>query len=540
MKRWIAGLLVLLLLLCTCTACGSDKSADRSFFYPLTAQPKSLDPQICGDTDTAAVVSSMYEGLVRLGADGSVQPGVAQSMELSADGKQYTFHLREDARWHIIKNFSEIYGDGCEKNLELQVTAEDFVFTFQRIFSAVTNTPGADSLYMIRNAEAVHKGALTPLELGVSAVDAHTLVITLERPCAEFPALLTQPICVPCNRFFFESTKGKYGLGLAYTMCNGPFYLSKWTTDVNLFLRRNPDYANDYEVIPAAVYYYFNKDIGSYAKRVTEGNYDGAPIDRAYLDQLGSNVKTVQAADTVWGMAFNCNDPLLSNAYLRMALCSAFSAETMEMPDKTPAQGLLPTGCRIAGENYREKAGAVDPLEENEDRALLFMQFAAEALKTTSVSLTILCTEEYDVAMRKVIQRWQKVFGISVSASTQVCTEEELQAAQKSGEYQIAFLPVKAVSTSAALSLHHFTGEENRFTVDSTEYDGYIRAVLEAPTAASAVSCCRSAEAYLIRTGVFYPVFEDTSCFAFYGQTEGITVTPCGETVNFSTARKLD
>ena len=313
MKRWIAALLSVLLLV-SLAACGGDKSADRSFFYPLATEPKSLDPQICGDADTALAVGSLYEGLVRMGSDGTVLPGVAKSMEISPDGLVYTFHLRENARWHIISNFKDIYGKDCDKKLEMPVTAEDFVFTFQRIFAPSTGTPGADTLYAIKNAKAVHESRLTPLELGIRAADAQTLVIELEKPSSDFLTLLTQPICAPCNRFFFESTKGKYGLGLATTMCNGPFYLHRWNVDTNLVLWRNPDYAGDTTPIPAAVTFLFNSDKSGYAKRVSDGTYDAAPIEPEYVPELSDSVRIEKVQNTVWGLAFNCADPLLANA----------------------------------------------------------------------------------------------------------------------------------------------------------------------------------------------------------------------------------
>ena len=541
MKRWIAGLLAICLV-CTLAACGKDKTADRTFSYPLSGEPKSLDPQICGDADTAAAVGSLYEGLVRLGEDGKILPGVAQSMDVSSNGLEYTFHLRADAKWHIIRNFKEIYGEGCEKNLEMPVTAEDFVFTFQRIFSAATNTPGADTLYAIRNAQAVHEGALTPLELGVRAEDANTFVITLEKPSADFLSLLTQPICAPCNRFFFESTKGKYGLGLRYTMCNGPFYLSNWSETNNLHLRRNPDYVGEQAVIPSDLYFYFNSDRAAYGEKVSKGSYSAAPIRPEDLGTLTDDTTLVQVENTVWGMAFNCADPMLSNAYLRMALCSAFSTDTLEMDDLTPAAGLVPSACRISGENYREKAGEAERLEENADRALLFMEFARKELETDKIRLTIACPAEYETAMRKVIQRWQKVFGVTVSASTSVLEIEALRKAQASGDYQVAFVPVTASATSAVQTLYGYTaGDDMDFGLrEDTEYESYLRAALTAPTGETAVQCCLKAESYLVRTGIFYPLFTDTSSFAFHNAVQGVTITPCGEQISFINARKFD
>lgn len=541
MKRWIAALLILVLLTGTLSACGSDDSVDRSFFFPLASQPKSLDPQICGDPDTAQAVGSLFEGLVRMDENGQIQPGVASSMEVSSDALTYTFHLRPDAKWHVIKNFSIFYGENCEKNLEIPVTAEDFVFTFQRIFTATTNTPGADTLFAIHNAQEVYSGEITLLELGVKALDAQTLVISLDRPCGDLLTLLTQPICAPCNRLFFEMTKGKYGLGVSYTMCNGPFYLSKWNIDSNFILRRNPDYKGDLEVVPSALNYYFNSDPESYIRRVNEGIYDAAPIRKEYLNYLSTDTKKIEIRNITCGLAFNCNDPMLSNSSFRMALCSAFSAETLNIEGKTPAKGILPSGCVIGGENYRSLAGDADFPEENRDRAQLFMQFALRELDVSSVTLTILCTAEYEMSLRKVIQHWQKIFGVSVAASTKVCTLQELESAQHSGDYQIAFMPITATSSSAIRTLYNLSsGEKSVFGLEDPEYDGYIRSMLTSPSAVSAAACCKRAESYLIRTGVFYPLFEDTSVVAVYRGADGITCTPCGEYVQFTAARKLD
>ena len=541
MKRWLAAVMSVLLVLCL-PACGGDKSEDARFIYPLRFEPKSLDPQICGDADTATAVGSLYEGLVRLGEKGQILPGAAENMEVSANGLKYTFYLRPDAKWHIIRNFKNIYGEGCEKNLEMPVVADDFVFAFQRIFSAETASPGADTLYAISNAQAVHDGTASPQELGVKAADEHTLVITLEKPSADFLSLLTQPICAPCNRFFFVSTKGKYGLGLAYTMCNGPFYLSKWNETVCLYLRRNPDYVGAQRVIPSELYFYFNSDTASYPQKINDGVYSAAPIQREDLDALSPDVQVRRVDNTVWGLAFNCTDPLLSNAYLRMALCSAFSADTLESDALTEASGLLPSSCRICGENYREKAGGAECLSENADRALLFMDFALKELDVSRIELKILCPAEYETAMRRVIQRWQKVFGVTVAASTEVTEDAALRQAQSDGAYQAAFVPVRASATSAVQTLYGYTaGDDMDFGLaEDTEYNSFLRAALTAPNGETAVQCCLKAESYLVRTGIFYPLFEDTSSFAFYGTVSDITLTPCGEQISFISARKTD
>ena len=285
----------------------------------------------------------------------------------------------------------------------------------------------------------------------------------------------------------------------------------------------------------------FNDDPSGYARRVNDGTYDAAPIRPEYIGDLDDSTRVQNVQNIVRGLAFNCRDELMQNAYLRMALCSAFSPQSLEIEDKLPAEGILPSVCRVSGENYREAAGKAELLEENAERAQLFMQFALKETEQTHISVQILCTAEYETAMRRIIQCWQKVFGVLVAASTAVCTEEELQKAQRNGDFQIALVPIQATSTSAMQSLYDFThDEDNGLGVTNEVFDGYMQAALTAPSPQSAAMCCRQAESYLIRTGVFYPLFAESSCFAFYPGAVDILLTPCGDNVSFIRARKTD
>lgn len=79
----------------------------------------TLDPTMSSDTASSRVISDMFEGLVTEDLHGNIIPALAKSWDISDDGKQYTFHLR-DAKWSN--------GDA--------ITANDFVFALQRIVDA--------------------------------------------------------------------------------------------------------------------------------------------------------------------------------------------------------------------------------------------------------------------------------------------------------------------------------------------------------------------------------------------------------------------
>ena len=169
MKRF-AAIFLCVILLFSLAACEQDEpsNANKSFQYHLAAEPETLDPQIAADESGIILIQALFEGLTRLDADGYAVPGVAESWTSNADFTQFTFQLREDAVWNDDDN--------------TPVTADDFVYAFQRALGPATNSTTCSPMYCIQNARAVHSGELPGEQLGVSALDAHTLSVQLNTP----------------------------------------------------------------------------------------------------------------------------------------------------------------------------------------------------------------------------------------------------------------------------------------------------------------------------------------------------------------------
>ncbi|HZW59175.1 MAG TPA: ABC transporter substrate-binding protein, partial [Woeseiaceae bacterium] len=172
------GLLALLLL----GSCGGPAEAPPSVLNRAVGpEPESLDPHHSRTAQAHTVQRDLFEGLVSYSPSGELVPGVASDWQLSDDGLRYTFTLRPEARWSN--------GDA--------VTADDFVYSLRRIMTPATGATYANILYPILNAEAVNKGELPPAELGVKAVDARTLEITLAQPTPYFLELMTHQTALP-------------------------------------------------------------------------------------------------------------------------------------------------------------------------------------------------------------------------------------------------------------------------------------------------------------------------------------------------------
>jgi ABC-type oligopeptide transport system substrate-binding subunit len=108
---------------------------------------------------------------------------VARSWDISSDGRTYTFHLRNDARW----------SDGKP------LTSNDFLYSWQRMLSMDLAAKNAFLLFPIKGAKAFNAGVGDFTEVGVSAPDPQTLVVQLEKPMSWFVSMLMHPAYYPCH-----------------------------------------------------------------------------------------------------------------------------------------------------------------------------------------------------------------------------------------------------------------------------------------------------------------------------------------------------
>ncbi|MTI14432.1 peptide ABC transporter substrate-binding protein [Sansalvadorimonas verongulae] len=215
-------------------------AAQQVFKRNINNEPSSLDPQKVEGNAGSPVVRDLFEGLTTLDPHGKVIPGTATDWSVSDDGLVYTFNLRKDAQWSN--------GD--------PVTASDFVFAFQRAVDPATGSKYAwfMELANIDNAKAIIDGKMPKSELGIKAVDDHTVQITLSNQVPFFPKLVAHYTMMPVPQKVVE----KYGD--AWTrpenmVSNGAYKLTEWVVNERIVAKRNPKYWNDKETVVNEVDY---------------------------------------------------------------------------------------------------------------------------------------------------------------------------------------------------------------------------------------------------------------------------------------------
>ena len=206
-------------------AVGTTLAADQWLTRGLDAMPRSLDPSLLTDNDAQRVTDDLFEGLTTLGPDGSAVPGVAASWEVSADGRTWIFHLRPEARWSN--------GDA--------VTAADFIYAWRREVNPKTGAEYAQALAPLEGAIAIASGKAPVASLGATAVDSHTIRMSLNAPTPYLLNLLADSYMQPLHRATIE----RYGDDWTrpeHMVSNGPFVLKELVIGDRITLQKNPLY----------------------------------------------------------------------------------------------------------------------------------------------------------------------------------------------------------------------------------------------------------------------------------------------------------
>ncbi len=185
----------------------------------------SLDPRIGGDTVSSDMLKLLFEGLTRFNQNGQIEYGIAESIEISSNSKQYTFKLR-----------STLWNDGSP------VSAHDFEYAWKKILSPDFKTAFAYIFYPIKNAKEAKEGKVSCDEIGVFALDDRTLRVDLNCPTPYFLQCTAHTLYSPVHRLIDQQyPQWPYQAGKDYP-CNGAFQLRINHPDKGYQLTKNPHY----------------------------------------------------------------------------------------------------------------------------------------------------------------------------------------------------------------------------------------------------------------------------------------------------------
>ncbi len=292
------------------------------------SEPESLDPQLAHTLPSMRIISDLFDGLVHRNPEGKMVPGQASHWHTSSDGKTWTFTLK-NSNWSNGQ----------------PVTAEDFVRAWQRAVDPKTGAPYAWYLEMmkVRNARAITLGEQPPATLGVSAVDAHTLQVTLDEPVLWLLEMLEMPILYPNPPKLIEQ-HGQHWTAPGTLASNGSYLLTEWVVNEKLTLTANNQHTDrdqlgidtvSYLTIPSANMAYNRYRAGELDMTLNVPTDGFAQLQQDRPDELH---KTHMLG--VEYFAFNTQQAPFNNPDLRRALYLAMDRELIT--DKVLGEGQVP------------------------------------------------------------------------------------------------------------------------------------------------------------------------------------------------------
>jgi oligopeptide transport system substrate-binding protein len=301
------------------------------------SEPATLDPMRIRDPGSVLVARQLYEGLTEWDpVQEEVLPAAAESWMVSAGGRTFTFKLRRGMSFH----------DGSP------VTAEDFVFAFDRIARRGNASEIAYTLERIRGFTAVNQQGSAKHLAGLSAPNERTLVIELTEPLRDFPAVLTHPSLVPIPKTAVDDIDEF----LSQPVGNGPFQIARpWSPGTAVILESFPGFIETPELDGIRFIPY--PDAAASWLQFLDGDLDVAEVPAGQVQEAEQQFGTEGFMPLLAGYYYgiNLNAGALDDIRLRKAINRAIDREaiasTIYKGTMTPPRGIVPEGMPGFEEN---------------------------------------------------------------------------------------------------------------------------------------------------------------------------------------------
>jgi len=319
-------------------------------------QPETLDPLLQSRFDpyTRDVTENLFVGLTRFNPySGQVEPMLAKSWEVSADGLTWTFDLREDIQW--------VRYDAQRATVEAvrPVTAGDVVYAVQRGCDPTRPGPVTTNLMVVQGCLTVANAfpevvndLFIAREIGMRATGPHTLEIQLLFPTSYLPSLLSTPEFFPIPRE--AATGSAEWTKTPGLLTNGPYALQNWSA-AGMTLVRNPHWPDPVEGTIAEVAITFTSESLTALTLAASGRTDFARLPASQIADAQSRLPDrlhIGQGSTLILVGFSYERTLVDQTEVRRALSAALDrralAQQVSDGQFLPASQFTPAGIVAA------------------------------------------------------------------------------------------------------------------------------------------------------------------------------------------------
>ncbi|KLI28094.1 peptide ABC transporter substrate-binding protein [Brachyspira hyodysenteriae] len=389
---------------------GSGGNSNDAIVINMGAEPRTIDPSLNSLNVVSAMLYHPFESLTKIGADGKLTGGMAESWDISEDGKTYTFHLRTNALW----------SDGKP------VTAYDFEYSWKRVVNPDVAAQYASLLEIIKNAKEINAGNMDYNELGVKAIDDHTFQVELVDPAAYFLEFMTTvSVFAPVRKDIIEQYGDDWTLSPETYICNGPYQMTERVMDEYITFEARTNYYNDETVAKKL------KFISMADPNTAIAGIRGGTIHFSALEPPSSEIEKLKAENYIalkdgvgtFYLSLNITNNALKDKRVRQALSLAidrnYLVSNVTMGGQAAAQGFVPPSMDGINGPYREEAGILidtDNYTANVEKAKAFMAEAGYANGEGFPVLEIRVSPGLHIIVAEAIQQmWKENLNIDVT-----------------------------------------------------------------------------------------------------------------------------
>lgn len=478
---------------------GEELAANQAYNYWMLDSIKSLDPQLASSVEDSDAIRSIFEGLYNEDGDGNLQPGVALEHTVSEDLTTYTFKLRPEAKWSN--------GD--------PVTAGDFVYGWQRLVDPATASEYAwyMELMQVVNAAEIIAGTKPVSELGVKAIDDHTLEVKILAPLPYWPKMLAHSSTFPAPKAVIEA-KGADWTKPENIVGNGAYLLKEHVVGEKVVFEKSPTYWNAASVIMSPVTALTINDENAALTRYQAGELDRTQVPAGQYPRLKAEfpdeaISTPYSCSYIYWMnvAPGKGNEALKDVRVRKALSYALDRDIV-------VNNILQGGQKPAY-NWTHWAmnGFVMPEVDyagwtQEERDAKAVELLAEAGygpdNPLKITLNYNTSEAHQKIAVAVQQMWKQKLGVEMTPNNyewKVHTDKML-----AGDFEMARYAWCADYNEASTFLDLFTtySGHNDIKFDSAEYDQLMK---DAKTMADPSPNYTAAEAILTAEMPIIPIY---------------------------------
>lgn len=491
--------------LCVCAVgCGvRDRSALR---IGNGAEPQALDPHLVTGIPEHRLISTLIEGLVD--ADPATLepiPAMADSWTVSEDALTYTFHIRENAVWSN--------GD--------PVTADDFVYSWRRMLTPSLGAEYSYMLHCLKNGKAFSEGRITDFsEVGVKAVDPHTLEVTLEHPTPYFLSMQIHISWFPVHRATVEKFGRMDERNTKWTrpgnfVGNGAFVLKRWIPNNVIEVVKNERYWNADKVRLNRILFYPTDNGLTEERSFRTGLLDATenvPIMKVpvYRRERPDVLRT----DPYFGTYFyrlNVTRPPFTDVRVRRAFA-------MAVDRKAVAENVMTGGQRPAGAlTVPNTAGYTCPtnVEYNpvEARRLLAEAGYPDGRGMPTVELLFNTSENHKMIAEAIQQMWKRDLNVQVSLVNQ--DWKVYLASQRNLDFNIARASWIGdyLDPNSFLECFLSNGGNNNTGWSNKDYDGLLAEAAQTPDRSRRIELLQRAEGILLEEAPIIPIYYYTRVY---------------------------